>query len=114
LHGGQARIEAHPAEEVPSADPVFSTQARSSDGAFRFAVDDTQLSVWRGAQKRRVGHARFTFKNAVGRFVAGNNILVTAATERASASSVVVVDRVGAADVVVWWFRCCRGTRQQR
>lgn len=64
-----------PAEEVPSTESV-STQARSSDGAFRFVLDDTQLSVWRG-QNRRVGHARFNVKNAEGRFVAGNNILVT-------------------------------------
>jgi hypothetical protein len=66
-----------PVAETSSTEPVFSTTARSADGAFRFSLDDTQLSVWRGAQKRRVGHTRFTVTNAEGRFVQGNNILVT-------------------------------------
>lgn len=60
----------HPAE------PVFATEGRSADGRYRFAVDDGQVSVWRLSGNKRVGHVTFAMKNAEGRFVTGNNILV--------------------------------------
>jgi hypothetical protein len=66
-----ARAPAHAAE------PVFATEGRSADGKYRFAVDDGQVSVWRRAGTKRVGHVTFDMKNAEGRFVTGNNILVT-------------------------------------